>query len=609
MTITEKEITEGAADLISKGVDREKVKEFMRIGLAEIASSQAPKETMIPRSQAGSVIRKVVQDRMSPSGIIPPVSKFAINPEEAVQDVKSFAKGALSGATLGALGKEPMSGSVMDKSPTARKIGQFAGAIAPIVGAEATGGALLGRAALSRGAGQFGQAIAKGFGTGMTYEGMRGGVEGKPLAETASDMVSGGLLFGGLSFGGQALGYMRELFGESLADKLATHFVNTPIAVAKKLYDKGSKNLGRQTLEKAPEILDFNSQDQAFKIAGREAAILHGKVNTKIDQMNKALEKPTTPTSRIEGTPQLEYKPGTVDRPGATLPRESGGSAYSTGREGDPEMVRLGDIVKTQQPGGSTYQSLSAGRGVPLDYTGQTPIGAELGGASSRVEKELFLRQRAIEAEKLATPSLNREGTATIKEIADSLDPLIKEYDTAATENIARRIQKVKERLYRKHNQILTPQDLVDIKRQYDKIVGKNWLKTSGDKMAVNAEIAANIADTARKKLYQLNPELGELSGRESLMIYIRDGLKNAGAERTSGGQALEHGMANTALNLMFRSRGAGGLSKTLNEYLGTPSKVVAPIARQVVRKKATEKSPTSTLNENIENLKNKVEK
>ena len=195
--------------------------------------------------------------------------------------VPAFGRGLAQGATFGTMGKSGLEGSVMEEHPTARKAGEFLGVGAPLAAAAMTGGAATGIGAAARGAGIFGQAIAEAAGTGVAFEGIKGAITGRAPVETMEKASETGLIFSGFGAAGQALGYLRRVLGNTWADGLANHFINTEKKIAEKLVEQGKPSLGKTYLEKT-DLPGFKNRKEIWDATGNELSQLENRIRGKL---------------------------------------------------------------------------------------------------------------------------------------------------------------------------------------------------------------------------------------------------------------------------------------------------------------------------------------
>ena len=407
---------------------------------------------------------------------------------------------------------------------------------------------------------------------------------GRGLEAKADEFVSG---MGGLTppmVGGKFTGYLRKVFGEDISDMFTNHFLNTQKPLAETLVSQGKPSLGAQVSEKAPGLLTGKSKQQAFDSAGKELLNLEKQIQQRLDFVESEMKKPVRTQGAAEAPRALEYKPGTVEPSPELLAPDARGSVYSVGREGDPEMIRLGDIAKTQQPGGAKYETLTPGRSDPaVNFSGQTSIGAPLGSASSQAEKSLFLKQQAMQAERAGNLKTNRPGTIDLNEVAKVVDDVSGQYKTGTRAGKVAKINRLKENFLKENDPVLTEKSAMALKRKLDDSVGKAHLASDDAKLAPEVEVEEALANELRKRIYDLDPELGRLSDLESLMIRARTGLKKAIGTSKSGSAVIPIGWFSGLVNRLVGSRYAAGAGLALNKMFGEPSTVAVPLARAAV--------------------------
>jgi hypothetical protein len=451
---------------------------------------------------------------------------------------ESFGKGVASGATFGMAGKEPLSGSVFEPNPLTRKAGQFVGGAIPLTAAAMTGGAAAGIGAEAAGASALGTGIMEGMGTGMTFEAMKGAAKGNPPIATVNEMAKTGLEFGGLGAAGQGAGYLRKVFGEGLPEYISNHFINSEKNVSVKLREQGKPSLGKQYLE--TDLPGFKNRNEVYDNAGQELSTLEGRIKSKLG--NNAGLGVTAEDFELHPEKMKDLKKGVV--------------AFRDG--GKVISARLGQKVNGQE----IYNHSDLGVASNLNFDEATPGFLDNQGN--------FIEQYPKSDKVINT-----------REIADSLDKLQENYKTGTRRGEVVKIGTKKGNFLEDNPDSLTKEEAMQLKRKLDDKVAKAYLNPEGQKTPAATEVDEHLANALRSKLYEVDPELGQLAAKESLMIRIRSGLGKTSTVSKYGGSGLPHGFWSAMVNMAEGSPAANALAKGLDVTMGEPSKFIAPIAQR----------------------------
>ena len=169
----------------------------------------------------------------------------------------------------------------------------------------------------------------------------------------------------------------------------------------------------------------------------------------------------------------------------------------------------------------------------------------------------------------------NSKGTISTRDVANELDDVAEKFKTGTHRTEVVDVGTKKGQFLEDNPDNLSLEEAMKLKRKLDDRVSKAYLALDSAKTPANTEIDEALANGLRKRIYELNPKLGELAAQESLMIRIRTGLLPEVAKR--GGSRLPFGLYSTIVNALEGSPASNALAKGLHKGLGTPSRIIAP--------------------------------
>ena len=464
-----------------------------------------------------------------------------------------------------------LSGSVME-TPRQKflrrigKAGEFAGMAVPLVASEMTGGAALGGAAAMRGAGSIAVPVAEAVGTGLTFESAKGAAQNKNITDTAQDMAKGGVTFAGLGLGGQALGWLRKILGEEVADSLANHFINTNSKIAEKLVEQGRPSLGKQALGETPELFGIKSRKQVFDEAGKNLNRLENQIQGKLDSVTEKMKTPNVSGTEIKGVPILSYSPT------KNIINEPSEAIFPSG-----QRVNL-PAKEFQTEGGATFS-----KEVPEIEQKQAEY-------VKQAQRENINRFKERMNQPKYGLKVQREGTISINDIAKPLDELKKSYQTGTRIGEVAKINRLKSSFVSENPEVLDKNSAMILKRRLDDRVSKSYLAPSDAKTALSTEVDEALANELRKQIYKIDPELGQLAAQESLLIRLRTGLKPVVAKKGSG--RIADNLYSSIANAIGGSRATSLATKALSKTMGKPNPFISNISRQGSRALSQEMLP-----------------
>lgn len=179
------------------------------------------------------------------------------------------------------------------------------------------------------------------------------------------------------------------------------------------------------------------------------------------------------------------------------------------------------------------------------------------------------------------------KGSISRDEIASSLDEVSSAYQTGTHPAQVKKVEFMRKGFLKSNPENMNLKEAMDLKRKLDDRVSKAYLAESGAKLPVEVEADEALANSLRAKIYEIDPMLGELAARESLMLKIRTSLSPKVAK--SGDAHILSGFYRTLVNYLEGTPAANLVSKIGHSVFGKPSKVVAPVFRQGVRTAAVQ--------------------
>lgn len=512
---------------------------------------------------------------------------------------EAFKEGAIRGATFGVAGKEaPLAGSVME--PTGekwgRRAGEAAGFAVPLAASEITGGVALEGAAAMRGAGAIGMGIAGAVGTGLTLEAAKQATEGNTnLKESASKIATTGILFAGLGVIGEGLGSLRKVFGEKMPIGIYRNILQ--VNKSNNLADlKMSGKMLAEEASKHPGL--YGDKEEMLGKIESEIPALEDKIQGVLSEAHKKAMTPTpnksTPTKvlNLQYTPNKDvekvFNPETAIQPsGQVIHLPAKFETPYFGSEIQPPYLQSraeADISGLQtnpvlfKKGGSrgVFQPVS-----PQEEAAQREYVKEARRESAKAHAEITKPLEKPDYIPKQKPNID------VNEIADSLDPLIKEMsETSGREKEIEQVLDVKKKFLEKHGEgsSVTVQKANSIKRAKYKMVGDRRFLKDMDENPAKYQAERTLAHAIRNKLEEQIPEISPLNKALSVLINTRDALMGAIAGEKGGfvSNITESGYEHLA------TRG----SKIVQKALGKPSKYISPAAgylSKLIVPKATE--------------------
>src|SRR3990167_1313258 len=439
----------------------------------------------------------------------------------------------------------------------------------------------------------FGRSVSKSLGTGLTYEATEGAIKRKPVKETVEDMAKGGITFSGLAMGGQALGYLRKLFGRDLSESITNHFINTNAKIAEKLAEQKKPSLGSQTLKDFPEIIGFKNRKEAYDIAGEELSRIENQIRFITEENRALIQKPLIPSVDIKGIPSLEYKPASIQtiKPSSIPSGQQIRTPFTisekitktnipkttrevTEIEKDVFCVEIGRTTKKE----SLYPPSELG-----GFTRKYDVGFTPDEEATKVRSEIGKAVRGLKPlPEFSVGGGQRQGTINLRETTDTLNKLKKKSDIGSEEGFLSKLNNMQEGIIKRNGEVVDITRAMELKRNMDDLAGNIYLKTVDSKSALKASAYEAMANDLRRQLYSIDPELGKLAAKESLLIRIRIGLLPVVAKK--GGSRLPFGIYSTIVNAIESSPLANLTAKGLSKTLGTPSKYISPFSGKAAR-------------------------
>lgn len=583
-----------------------------------------------PKSDGTNLAENASKFLRNPINLLPPGLPNGAGPtltkDLATSPVgKELGKGIAEGASLGSIrdNQNPDGEIISPAMAAGRGAGRLIGGTIPIMATEGLVNGVADIAGSTPMLTETGQVLRAGkdyigkpiraITTGLTLGAAQGAVNGKGIGPALDETANTGAAFGGLHAVGQAAGYLRQVFGETLAESLQNHFINTDRKIAMKLREQGKDSLGKQAFNE--DILSgFKNRDRIYDISKNELGRLENQIGGRLEANIEQLKKPSGPTTQIQGTPLLEYKPGTVETPDANpspfFPKNVEPPAHGTpitqryqiladGRRvninpsGDIvplpakfETPYLGDHVRAPTirenadiTGFQTKdQPFKKGSGVGV-FNPQTD--AELASESTKGRDLARFAAQKYGLKNLPDNgfSTDRQGVISTQDIASAIDEVKSNFQTGTRQPELKDIESTKKSFLSNNPSQLTLPEALGLKRKLDDLVSKTYLSLEGTKIPVSTQIDEALANALRKKIYEVDPELGKLAARESFMIRLQTGLLPSVAK--SGGPILRRGLFHSALEALTGTGVTNATSRGLNRTMGTPSNIIAPIIRR----------------------------
>ncbi|OGW08453.1 MAG: hypothetical protein A2W75_04010 [Nitrospinae bacterium RIFCSPLOWO2_12_39_15] len=544
-------------------------------------------ETEEPKTLAETATSKLKENIVPFLPILKATKKIATTPE-AKEFGTSFAE------EFGIPSERSLDGEILTpQMATGRAFGRLAGQSLKLGAAEATGGAAFGVSPAIRALGPLGRSVSKSLGTGLTYEATEGAIKRKPVKETVEDMAKGGITFSGLAMGGQALGYLRKLFGRDLSESITNHFINTNAKIAEKLAEQKKPSLGSQTLKDFPEIIGFKNRKEAYDIAGEELSRIENQIRFITEENRALIQKPLIPSVDIKGIPSLEYKPASIQtiKPSSIPSGQQIRTPFTisekitktnipkttrevTEIEKDVFGVEIGRTTKKE----SLYPPSELG-----GFTRKYDVGFTPDEEATKVRSEIGKAVRGLKPlPEFSVGGGQRQGTINLRETTDTLNKLKKKSDIGSEEGFLSKLNNMQEGIIKRNGEVVDITRAMELKRNMDDLAGNIYLKTVDSKSALKASAYEAMANDLRRQLYSIDPELGKLAAKESLLIRIRIGLLPVVAKK--GGSRLPFGIYSTIVNAIESSPLANLTAKGLSKTLGTPSKYISPFSGKAAR-------------------------
>jgi hypothetical protein len=419
-----------------------------------------------------------------------------------------------------------------------------------------------------------------------------GEIAGNMLMPSPSDMALG------VGFGGAGKVGSKGMGGEiytpfnKMGEVATEGYINTPTAIEKKLAEQAKPTLGKQILDKVPEILGFRTRKQAIPVVNDKLKSIESEVQSLLDAdsalvskakqlpAKKPLELPYSPTKQ-KGTepsipavePQAEIPTQDISYPGRTsilpapmgIPEPKVGTIASGYKE--PVAEALQTAPKLFKKGGSkgvfrkedeaiestqnSYVKQSQKENVEFfkqDREAKKKI-AEAEAERVKVleeikaenSKRLTEKQEAMskrEEDKIISDRLKKIGVVETKDIVPEFAKLRAEYGTGVNKRDMAKIENAMNSFLEETPKLLDKKTAMILKRRNDSLVGKAYNKLKDASETVKTEVNELIGNFLRNKLKELDPKLGELAEKESLLIKANQGLVE-GSKSIKGGSIV----------------------------------------------------------------------
>lgn len=378
-------------------------------------------------------------------------SKILNAGKEALGSVQKFGQGAMEGAThdtitvndrgnLQPTAPEPASvpGSIMREdgsakpsfmeknfTPGARNFGHAVGSLIPLVVSELLAGAPAEALALKYGMGPVKTAMSAAGMTMATYEGLKGAVQAKPPADTASNMASGYMTAMPIGAAGYGISKLGKYAANDLSEGLADQYLYTQPKVNQSQLDKGQPGLGKKFLKETSYGGSMSKPEVYSDIGGK---LENNRILIK-DMLEKADAEAAANSQYAGREPIYKFSRGqNLEQGGVT------NETYQRGALGEPILIK-----KEPEMLGYRYKRGGA-------YAGNPPIEQPPGtyepgslGEPNKVSNMTVGKGGGINLDEMraaAGPISQEQSDIGSRSAANSVDDLMSEYGVAAGERV-----------------------------------------------------------------------------------------------------------------------------------------------------------------------------
>lgn len=419
---------------------------------------------------------------------------------------------------------DQISGSVMatpqqKAGALSRKIGGYTGDLITLIFSEATAGAPASALVAKYGFGPVRAAFTQGALTGITYEGIRGAFQNREPMETVSEMGKSGLAFGGLNVASYPILKAGQYLTQNAPEMIANQYLNPRPTVAQNLRLEGKPSLGKQFLEKTDYGIG-QSQDTVYNKIARELEENNMLVQNALEKRAQQARTPNVPEVKIEGTPQLEYKPTEIKQ---INPENISGQFPYTGTLSSGESAGLkGERIilepKIQTPG-TDYQTFISGKGSG-PFTRFEGVGTMPTNPKSNFE-EMAASLNPLPS-RMAAP-IKKGPIIDLDEIRSTLQGVIKEQTNIGRTDTAKAVSDLTSE-FAPGEKIIDLRRANQLRQELDAEVNNAYLKTPNN-IPPATEARADLANALRASISKQAPEVSAILNRNHFLLNTKSAL------------------------------------------------------------------------------------